>query len=126
VRRCPVASHPQYTGILLAVFGQITRWPTIITLALFPVIALAYVRLALSEEKDMIDRFASYYEGYMQRGPRFARGEADGIKSPHKRGRYLLRRYRFPLAAGQHNTSRKARMASPDVLTVGMPPNSWR
>jgi hypothetical protein len=29
-------------------------------LALFLVIALAYVRLALSEEKDMIDRFASF------------------------------------------------------------------
>jgi hypothetical protein len=86
VRRCPVASHPQYTGILLAVFGQITRWPTIITLALFPVIALDYVRLALSEEKDMIDRFASFQKGYMQRGPRFSRGEADDIKSPHKRG----------------------------------------
>lgn len=32
--------HPQYTGIMLAVFGQIVRWPTVVTLALFPVLGV--------------------------------------------------------------------------------------
>ncbi|WP_455153199.1 methyltransferase family protein [Cupriavidus basilensis] len=30
-----VVRHPQYTGILLAVFGQIVHWPTLITVMLF-------------------------------------------------------------------------------------------
>jgi protein-S-isoprenylcysteine O-methyltransferase Ste14 len=72
-----VIRHPQYTVIMLAVFGQIVHWPTIITVALFPVIVLVYVLLARKEEKDMINRFGAPYEGYMQRVPRFfpRRGE---------------------------------------------------
>ena len=66
-----VIRHPQYTGIMLAVFGQIVHWPTIITLALFPVIVLVYVRLAHKEEKDMIDRFGTAYQDYMQQVQRF-------------------------------------------------------
>lgn len=42
--------HPQYTGIILAVFGQVIHWPTVITLLLFPLIVWAYVRLAKREE----------------------------------------------------------------------------
>lgn len=63
--------HPQYTGILLAVFGQIVHWPTIITLALFPVIVLVYVRLAYKEEKEMISRFGPAYQDYMRQVPMF-------------------------------------------------------
>lgn len=66
-----VIRHPQYTGIILAVFGQIVHWPTVITLVLFPVIVLVYVRLARKEEKDMVGRFGSAYQDYMQRVPRF-------------------------------------------------------
>jgi protein-S-isoprenylcysteine O-methyltransferase Ste14 len=66
-----IIRHPQYTGIMLAVFGQIVHWPTIITVALFPVIVLAYVLLARKEEKDMINRFGAPYKEYMQRVPRF-------------------------------------------------------
>lgn len=66
-----VVRHPQYIGIMLAVFGQIVHWPTVITLALFPMIVLAYVRLAHKEEKDMISRFGSAYAQYMQHTSRF-------------------------------------------------------
>lgn len=66
-----VVRHPQYTGIMLAVFGQIIHWPTIITVALFPVIVLVYVRLAYSEETEMIERFGAEYRDYMERVPRF-------------------------------------------------------
>jgi protein-S-isoprenylcysteine O-methyltransferase Ste14 len=66
-----VVRHPQYTGIMLAVFGQIVHWPTIITLALFPVIVLVYVRLAHKEEKEMISRFGPAYRDYMQQVPMF-------------------------------------------------------
>lgn len=63
--------HPQYTGIMLAVFGQIIHWPTIITLVLFPVIVLVYTRLARQEEKEMLDRFGAAYQEYRQRVPMF-------------------------------------------------------
>lgn len=66
-----VIRHPQYTGIMLAVFGQIVHWPTIITLVLFPIIVLVYVRLARKEEKDMFERFGTAYQEYMRQVPRF-------------------------------------------------------
>src|SRR3546814_5854550 len=49
-----VVRHPQYTGIFLAIFGQLVHWPTIPTLALGPVIVLAYVHLARREEAQLI------------------------------------------------------------------------
>ncbi|AJZ56149.1 isoprenylcysteine carboxylmethyltransferase family protein [Paraburkholderia fungorum] len=66
-----VVRHPQYSGIMLAVFGQIVHWPTVVTLALFPVIVLAYVRLARKEEREMIRRFGAEYEAYLHRVPMF-------------------------------------------------------
>ena len=66
-----VIRHPQYTGIMLAVFGEIVHWPTIITLALFPVIVLVYIRLARKEERAMIDRFGMEYRDYMEHVPMF-------------------------------------------------------
>ncbi|MFD2274044.1 methyltransferase family protein [Undibacterium arcticum] len=66
-----VIRHPQYTGIMLAVFGQIVHWPTLITLILFPVIVLVYVRLARQEEREMVSRFGTAYQDYMRQIPRF-------------------------------------------------------
>ena len=63
--------HPQYTGIFLALFGQIVHWPTIITVALFPVIVWVYVRLARREEHQMAEQFGEAYETYRQRVPAF-------------------------------------------------------
>ncbi|MGH8830655.1 MAG: methyltransferase family protein [Polaromonas sp.] len=63
--------HPQYCGILLAVFGQIVHWPTVLTVVLFPVIVFAYARLARKEEKEMLKRFGVEYQDYMQRVPMF-------------------------------------------------------
>src|SRR3990172_2498346 len=66
--------HPQYTGIFLAVFGQLIHWPTIPTLALFPIIVWAYVRLAGKEEAQMIERFGDEYLAYRYRVPMFFPG----------------------------------------------------
>lgn len=49
--------HPQYTGIFLAIFGQLVHWPTIPTLVLSPLIVWAYVRLARREEARMIEEY---------------------------------------------------------------------
>ncbi|VVP22902.1 methyltransferase family protein [Pseudomonas fluorescens] len=64
-----VVRHPQYTGIMLAVFGQVIHWPTVITLLLFPLIVLAYVRLSKREESALTKRFGEEYQTYRQRVP---------------------------------------------------------
>lgn len=63
--------HPQYTGIYLAIFGQIIHWPTIPTIALFPFILWAYYHLAKREEKAMLAQFGEAYVKYMKRVPMF-------------------------------------------------------
>lgn len=63
--------HPQYTGIYLAIFGQLIHWPTIPTLLLFPVIILAYYTLARKEERAMLKRFGEDYRAYMDGVPMF-------------------------------------------------------
>jgi methanethiol S-methyltransferase len=72
-----VVRHPQYTGIFLAVFGQLIHWPTIPTLVLFPAIIWAYYRLAKREEAQMIKRFGEEYLAYQRHVPMFLprRGE---------------------------------------------------
>jgi methanethiol S-methyltransferase len=72
-----VVRHPQYTGIFLAIFGQLIHWPTIPTLVLFPAIIWAYYRLAKREEVHMIERFGDEYLVYQRHVPMFLprRGE---------------------------------------------------
>lgn len=67
--------HPQYTGIYIALFGQIIHWPTIPTLVLFPFIVWAYYRLARREEREMIERFGDKYREYMGKVPMFFPGK---------------------------------------------------
>lgn len=62
-----IVRHPQYTGIFLAVLGQLIHWPTIPTLALAPVIVWAYVRLARKEERELVERFGDQYRAYQPR-----------------------------------------------------------
>ncbi len=63
--------HPQYTGIFIIIIGQIIHWPTIFTLVLSPLIFLAYYRLALKEEKEMLTIFGREYYNYRKDVPMF-------------------------------------------------------
>jgi protein-S-isoprenylcysteine O-methyltransferase Ste14 len=63
--------HPQYTGLLLFTLGWLLHWPTILTLLLWPLLALAYVRLAKREERVLRERFGDAYARYASRAPRF-------------------------------------------------------
>lgn len=63
--------HPQYTGIFLAVVGQLIHWPTIPTLLLSPVIIWLYARLAKREERYLLEKFGDAYREYHQRVPMF-------------------------------------------------------
>ena len=37
--------HPQYVGFVLVMFGFLLQWPTLLTLLMFPVLVVMYVRL---------------------------------------------------------------------------------
>ena len=64
--------HPQYTGLFIAIFGEgFIHWPTIFSVALFPVIILAYALLARSEERKMLEQFGEDYRKYSSEVPRF-------------------------------------------------------
>jgi len=64
--------HPQYTGLFIGLFGEgIVHWPTLFSVGLFPVIVLAYVLLARSEEKKVIEDFGEDYRAYQRYVPMF-------------------------------------------------------
>ena len=64
--------HPQYTGLFIALFGEgIVHWPTVFSVALFPVIVLAYYLLARSEERKVEVEFGDEYQAYRKRVPMF-------------------------------------------------------
>ena len=67
-----VVRHPQYTGLFIGLFGEgIVHWPTIFSVALFPIIILVYVLLARSEERAMLNQFGEEYRAYRLRVPGF-------------------------------------------------------
>jgi protein-S-isoprenylcysteine O-methyltransferase Ste14 len=63
--------HPQYVGFILVMFGFLLQWPTILTLAMFPVLTVMYVVLARSEEREALTSFGSEYRKYMEEVPAF-------------------------------------------------------
>lgn len=63
--------HPQYVAFILIMFGFLLQWPTLLTLLMFPVLAIMYVRLARSEEKDAEAEFGDEYRRYAASTPRF-------------------------------------------------------
>ena len=58
--------HPQYVGFVLVMFGFLLQWPTLLTLAMFPVLVFMYVRLARVEEREAVREFGPDYERYMR------------------------------------------------------------
>jgi len=64
--------HPQYTGLFIALFGEgVMHWPTMFSVGLFPLIILAYARLARREEQQLLSEFGDTYRAYQRRTPRF-------------------------------------------------------
>lgn len=63
--------HPQYAAFVIIMFGFLLQWPTLVTLAMFPVLAWMYARLARAEEKDAAAEFGEEYAAYAARTPAF-------------------------------------------------------
>ena len=63
--------HPQYAGFLLVMIGFLFQWPTLATLAMFPVLVVVYRRLAIGEEREVRRQFGSQWDVYAARTPRF-------------------------------------------------------
>ena len=60
-----------FTGLFLVIIGFLVQWPTLLTVLMAPVLLYAYVRLARSEERHMLQQFGEPYREYMQRVPAF-------------------------------------------------------
>lgn len=63
--------HPQYLAFILIMFGFLLQWPTVLTLAMFPILCAMYWRLALTEEKEAVRAFGEQWRSYAVRTPRF-------------------------------------------------------
>jgi len=67
-----VVRHPQYLGLFIGLFGEgVVHWPTVFSVGLFPVIVVAYVLLARSEERRVMKEFGEAYRAYQGRVPMF-------------------------------------------------------
>jgi protein-S-isoprenylcysteine O-methyltransferase Ste14 len=63
--------HPQYVGFILVLAGFLVQWPTLLTLAMFPVLVVMYVRLARQEEAESRAAFGQAYDVDAARVPAF-------------------------------------------------------
>jgi protein-S-isoprenylcysteine O-methyltransferase Ste14 len=63
--------HPQYAAFVLIMFGFLLQWPTLVTLAMFPILVYMYVRLARREEEEALHEFGDAYRAYVARTPAF-------------------------------------------------------
>ncbi len=91
--------HPQYAGFILIMIGFLFQWPTLLTLAMFPILVWMYLRLAREEERATRAEFADDYARYASRVPAFIPriGRSSGasnpnLREPHKQSRNPLQR----------------------------------
>lgn len=63
--------HPQYIGFVAIMFGFLLQWPTLLTLAMFPVLVLMYMRLARAEERESEKAFGEAWRDYAAATPRW-------------------------------------------------------
>lgn len=63
--------HPQYLGFGLLIYGWLLGWPTLLGLAMAPLLAYIYYRLAREEEADARKEWPEEYAEYAMRVPMF-------------------------------------------------------
>ncbi len=71
--------HPQYVGFVLILTGFLVQWPTILTLAMYPVLIWMYLRLSRSDEAEARAQFGAEYDTWARRVPAYLpMGRTDG------------------------------------------------
>ena len=63
--------HPQYVAFVIIMFGFLLQWPTLVTLLMFPILVLVYVRLARTEEQWALSEYGDAYRRYRACTPAF-------------------------------------------------------
>ena len=63
--------HPQYIGFIIIMLGFLLQWPTLLTLAMFPILLIMYLKLAKIEEREALKIFGNRYKKYMEKTPAF-------------------------------------------------------
>ena len=63
--------HPQYAGFLAILVGFLLQWPTLLTLAMFPVLVVMYRHLATAEEREVNRAHPAEWAPYAAVTPRF-------------------------------------------------------
>jgi protein-S-isoprenylcysteine O-methyltransferase Ste14 len=63
--------HPQYIGFILIMGGFLLQWPTLVTLVMFPILVVTYVRLAHREERETAATYGAVWEAYAAVTPRW-------------------------------------------------------
>ncbi|MBX4906809.1 MULTISPECIES: isoprenylcysteine carboxylmethyltransferase family protein [Rhizobium] len=63
--------HPQYDAFVVIMIGFLLQWPTLVTLAMFPVLVWVYVRLARREEEASRAEFGAAWDAYARTVPPF-------------------------------------------------------
>ena len=58
-------------GFVLVLTGFLLQWPTLLTLAMYPVLIWMYVRLARAEEQETRATFEAQFDAYVARVPAF-------------------------------------------------------
>jgi len=74
--------HPQYVGFFLIMTGFLIQWPTLLTLAMYPILVWVYARLSIVEERDSLTRFGEEYRRYMATVPRFIPHHRRDVAAP--------------------------------------------
>ena len=63
--------HPQYAGFILIMLGFLLQWPTLITMIMFPLLVIMYVRLSYREDRESLAEFGEVFMKYAARTPAF-------------------------------------------------------
>lgn len=63
--------HPQYVAFIVIMLGFLAQWPTLLTLLMFPILVVVYVRLALREEREVAADFREQWQAYAAVTPRW-------------------------------------------------------
>ena len=66
-----VVRHPQYVAFVTIMVGFLFQWPTLVTVAMFPILVWVYVRLARREEAASESEFGDEWRAYARSTPAF-------------------------------------------------------